>query len=76
MIRVERGWEELLDQGFAFVDLQAVGHAAQVYGTAVAAHFAADTAGTQLVRDGGVGFEGECDAAAMAAAVEFPGDCE
>lgn len=63
----------VLDEVFARDDLQAVGEAAEVHAAAVPAYFAADAACTELVRYWGLGLEGECYAAALAAAVEFPG---
>ena len=66
------GIESILDQVFAFENLEAVGDTAQVHAAAVPAYFAADAAGAELVWYGCLGFEGEFDAAALAASFKFP----
>ncbi|KFY78142.1 hypothetical protein V499_02641 [Pseudogymnoascus sp. VKM F-103] len=53
-------------------DVERGGYGAEVDGAVVAADFAADAAGAELVGDGGVAVDGEFDAAALAASFEFP----
>lgn len=57
----------ILDQLPPLHHLQALGNPAQVDAAAVSADFPADAARAQLVGDGGLGVEGELDAAALAA---------
>lgn len=69
--RIVKG-RSALDQLLSFLDVERRGYGAEVDGAVVAADFAADAAGTELVGDGGVAVDGEFYAAALAASFEFP----
>jgi len=56
---------------FPFADFQRRCDPPKIYGATVASYFAADTAGTELVWDWGVGVEGEFNGAAMAGPFKF-----
>ncbi|KFY81808.1 hypothetical protein V500_11080 [Pseudogymnoascus sp. VKM F-4518 (FW-2643)] len=60
------------DQFLSFLDIERRSYGAEVDGAVVAADFAADAAGAELIGDGGVAVYGEFNAAALAASFEFP----
>lgn len=62
----------VLYQLLPLLNVQGRTYASEVDGAVVAADFATDAAGAELVGDGGVAVEGEFNAATLAASFEFP----
>jgi hypothetical protein len=63
---------DVLDQVFAFGDLQRLCNSTEIDTTVIAAALSTDGTRAQLVRHGGVGFETELDTAALAASLKGP----